>query len=74
MNSPNRPPPTAAELVHHYTHVQATVAAIRQTLPNRRTKENARVIDAVDNNIVNLSKLMDVLISKELADQTPRAN
>jgi len=66
--------PTVASLIHHYTHVQATVAAVRQTLPKKRTKENARVIDAVDSNIVNISKLLDVLVSKELAENTPRSN
>ena len=73
MTNPKQEP-TVASLIHHYTHVQATVAAVRQTLPKKRTKDNARVLDAVDNNIVNLSKLMDVLVSKELADQTPRSN
>lgn len=65
---------SVASLIHHYTHVQATVAAVRQTLPKRKSKDTARVIDAVEDNIVSVSKLLNVLLSKELAEHTPRAN
>lgn len=74
MNPPNRPPPTTAELIHHYTHVQTVVAAVRRTLPKSATKQNARIIDAVDNNIVGLAKLVDALVSQELAAYTTRTN